>query len=155
MNSLNKVQLIGNLTRDPELRQTPNGTMVCNIGLATNRVFISNGDKQEQVEFHDIVLWGKLAEIVNTYLKKGNKVYVEGRLQTRNWEDQTGIKRYKTEIVGENLIMLGGKISGSSSGDEIFSSNDEMMIPEEITASKSKKVKPKEEEEINIEDIPF
>lgn len=155
MNSLNKVQLIGNLTRDPELRQTPNGTMVCNIWLATNRVFISNWDKQEQVEFHDIVLWWKLAEIVNTYLKKWNKVYVEWRLQTRNWEDQTWIKRYKTEIVWENLIMLWWKISWSSSGDEIFSSNDEMMIPEEITASKSKKVKPKEEEEINIEDIPF
>ena len=154
MNSLNKVQLIGNLTRDPELRQTPNWTMVCNIWLATNRVFISNWDKQEQTEFHDIVLWWKLAETVNTYLKKWNKAYIEWRLQTRSWEDQTWVKRYKTEIVAENMIMLWWRNS-SSSWEEIFSTNDEVSVPDDIAASKSKRVKPKDEEEINIEDIPF
>lgn len=154
MSSLNKVQLIGNLTRDPEVRQTPNGTMVCNIGLATNRFFTSNWERQEQAEFHEVVLWGKLAETAGNYLKKWAKAYIEWRLQTRSWEDQTGTKRYKTEIIGESLIMLGAKWEWSySSNDSSFSSDS--MIPDDIVASKSKKVKSKDEEEINIEDIPF
>lgn len=104
---LNKAQLIGRLTRDPEMRTTPTGTNVVSFGLATNFVWTDqSGQKQERVEFHNIVAWRKLAEICNQYLHKGSKVYVEGRLQTRSWDDQTGNKRYMTEIVTDNMIML-------------------------------------------------
>lgn len=107
--SLNKVLLIGNLTRDPELRYTPQGTAVCTIGLATNRSWTTGGEggeKNEQVEFHRLVAWSKLAEICGQLLKKGRKVFVEGRLQTREWTTQDGQKRQTTEIVMENMILL-------------------------------------------------
>jgi single-strand DNA-binding protein len=104
---LNKVQIIGNITQDIELKQTPNGQNVTTISIATNRNWTdSSGNRQEQAEFHNVVLWGKLAEIAGQYLQKGKKVYIEGRLQTRSWEAQDGTKRYRTEIVGENMIML-------------------------------------------------
>ena len=97
---LNKVQIIGNITQDIELKQTPNGQSVCSFSVATNRNWKdANGMRQEQAEFHNLVFWGKLAEIAGEYLQKGKKVYVEGRLQTRNWEAQDGTKRYRTEIV--------------------------------------------------------
>lgn len=106
--SLNKVQLIGNLTRDPELRYTPQGTAVCTVGLATNRSWSSGegGERQEETEFHRVVAWSKLAEICGQLLKKGRKIYVEGRLQTREWTTQDGQKRQTTEIVMESMIML-------------------------------------------------
>lgn len=105
--SLNKAFILGNLTRDPELRTTPAGQSVTSFGVATNRVWTNQkGEKQEQVEYHNIVAWGKLAEIVSQYLGKGRKVFVEGRLQTREWEGQDGVKRYRTEIIAENLQML-------------------------------------------------
>ena len=109
--SLNKVMLIGNLTRDPNLRYTPNGTAVCSFGLATNRSWTpaDGGEKQERVEFHNAVSWAKLAEICGQLLHKGDKVYVEGRLQTRNWDDKEGKKHYMTEIIVKDLVMLGGK----------------------------------------------
>ena len=105
--NLNKVLLIGNITRDPELRTTPSGQSVVHITVATNRIYF-NKDKErlEEVEFHDVVLWSRLAEIASQYLKKGSKVYIEGRLRTRSWEDQAGIKRYRTEIIAEQMIML-------------------------------------------------
>lgn len=107
MNSLNKVQLIGNLTANPEVRETPNGQKVATIGVATNRVWKdASGMKQEQTEFHNVVLWRGLAEVAEKWLSKGKKVYVEGYLQTRSWEDQAGVKKYRTEIVGDSLIML-------------------------------------------------
>ncbi|MDD4352340.1 MAG: single-stranded DNA-binding protein [Candidatus Gracilibacteria bacterium] len=119
--SLNKVQLIGNLTQDPEVRQTPNGQNVCSVSLATNRSWTDgSGQKQEKAEFHNIVLWGKLAEITGQYLRKGAKVYIEGRLETRNWEAQDGTRRYKTEVVAESMIMLDSKGASNSGGDTNF-----------------------------------
>lgn len=99
--------LIGNMTRDPEMRTTPNGQNVCSFGVATNRVWTdASGQKQEQAEFHNIVAWGKLAEICGQYLTKGRKVYVEGRLQTREWDGKDGVRRQRTEIVADNMIIL-------------------------------------------------
>lgn len=145
---LNKVQLIGNITQDIELKQTPNGQNVCSFSLATNRSWTDgSGVKQEVAEFHSIVLWGKLAEIAGQYLHKGKKVYIEGRLQTRNWEAQDGSKRYKTEIVGENMIMLDGN---RNTWD--FGGSTPMG---ESSSGAVKKSAPKQEEEISIEDIPF
>ena len=110
MNSLNRAQIIGNLTRDPELRTTASGQSVVNFGVATNRSYKdASGQKQEQVEFHNVVAWGKLADIIAQYMTKGRKIYIEGRLQTREWESQDGQKRRTTEIVAENMLMLGGR----------------------------------------------
>ena len=117
MNSLNRAQVIGNLTREPELKQTQGGQSVCTFGVASNRSWKdSSGQKREEVEFHNVVFWGRLAEICAEYLKKGNKIYVDGRLQTRNWEDDANIKHYRTEIVGENMIMLSPKNGGGDGG---------------------------------------
>lgn len=105
--SLNRVQLIGNLTRDPELRYTPNGSAVCSFGLATNRTWKKEtGEKHEEAEFHNIVAWNKLAEICSQFLTKGRKVYVEGRLATRSWTGQDGAQRSRTEIVISDMILL-------------------------------------------------
>ncbi|HET7152902.1 MAG TPA: single-stranded DNA-binding protein [Candidatus Kapabacteria bacterium] len=108
--SLNKVLLIGNLGKDPELRYTANGQAVATFTLATNESWKDKeGNLQERTEWHNIVAWQRLAEICGEYLKKGKKVYVEGRLQTRNFEDKEGMKRYVTEIVCDDLIMLDGR----------------------------------------------
>lgn len=105
--SLNKVQLIGNLTRDPELRYTPNGTAVCSFGLATNRSWkTESGEKHDEAEFHNIVAWNKLAELCSQFLVKGRKVFVEGRLATRTWTGQDGAQRNRTEIVISDMILL-------------------------------------------------
>lgn len=107
--SLNKVQLIGNLTRDPELRYTPQGTAVSTFGVATNRSWTTDtGEKHEEAEFHTIVVWNKLAEICSQFLAKGRQVYIEGRLSTREWEAQDGTKRRTTEVVANEVIFLGG-----------------------------------------------
>ena len=144
---LNKAQVIGNITQDIELKQTPNGQNVCSFSVATNRNWTdSSGMKQEQAEFHNIVLWAKLAEIAGQYLSKWQKVFIEGRLQTRSWEAQDGTKRYRTEIVGENLIMLGGK-----DDNKTFNSDS---TPGNSSAAVNRK-SPKQEEEISVEDIPF
>jgi len=142
--SLNKVQIIGNLTRDPELRQTTNGQSVATIGVATNRSWKdNNGEKQEQTEFHNVVAWGKLSEICAQYLTKGQKVYFDGRLQTRDWEGQDGVKRYRTEIVAENMIMLSSR---GGAGEGGYS----QPVPAAKDAASAKS-----NEEIKIEDIPF
>jgi len=107
--SLNKVILIGNLTRDVELRYTPQGTAVAAFGVATNRQWKVADQVKEATEFHNIVAWNKLAELCSQMLVKGSRVYVEGRLQTRDWVDQTGAKRYRTEVVIDEMIVLGGK----------------------------------------------
>jgi len=105
--SLNRVQLIGNLTRDPELRYTPNGTAVCSFGLATNRSWkTDSGEKHDEAEFHNIVAWNKLAELCSQFLVKGRKVFVEGRLATRTWTGQDGAQRNRTEIVISDMILL-------------------------------------------------
>jgi len=102
--------LIGNLTRDPELRYTPRGSAVVGFGLATNREWTSDGMKKEAADFHNVVAWNKLAELCDQLLAKGSKVYVEGRLQTRDWTNEEGIKRYKTEVIIDEMILLrGGK----------------------------------------------
>lgn len=107
MYSLNRAQIVGNLTRDPEMRYTPNGQAVCSFGIATNRRWRDkDGNNQEATEFHNVVAWAKMAEVTSQILHKGSKVYVEGRLQTRSWEGQDGTKRNRTEIVMENFIPL-------------------------------------------------
>ncbi len=138
--NLNKVFIIGRLTRDPEVKTIPSGQMVCTFGLATNRVWTNqNKEKQEQVEFHNVVLWQRLAEIASQYLKKGALVLIEGRLQTRSWEDQSGAKKYRTEIIAENIQM--GPRGTASAPDQ--KSEEEIPVIDE------------DEEEINIKDIPF
>ena len=107
--SINKVMLIGNLGSDPELRFTPNGVQVANFSLATTESWTDkSGERQERAEWHRIVLWRRLAEIAGQYLKKGSKIYIEGKLQTRSWEDQNGQKRYTTEVVANSMEMLDG-----------------------------------------------
>jgi single-strand DNA-binding protein len=124
MASFNKVMLIGNLTRDPEVRYTPKGSAVCDIGLAVNRVYSSeSGEKVEEVTFVDVVLWSKLAELAGKYLHKGRPVFIEGRLQMDSWEDkQTGQKRTRLRVVGEQMQFLGspqgGERSGGGGGDD-------------------------------------
>ncbi|QFR38796.1 single-stranded DNA-binding protein [Candidatus Gracilibacteria bacterium 28_42_T64] len=146
---LNKAQVIGRITQDLELKQTPNGQNVLSFSVATNRNWTdSSGMRQEQVEFHNIVLWAKLAEIAGQYLKKGSKIFMEGRLQTRSWEAQDGTKRYRTEIVGENMIMLDSKGDDTQS----FGSNSSSTGNDTPAVKKSS---PKKEEEISVEDIPF
>jgi single-strand DNA-binding protein len=109
MSGINKAILIGNLGADPELRHTNSGTPVANFQIATSERYTDrNGEKQERTEWHRIVAWAKLAEICNQYLTKGKKVYIEGRIQTRSWEDQGGTTKYVTEIVATNMLMLGG-----------------------------------------------
>jgi single-strand DNA-binding protein len=149
---LNKVMLIGNLTRDPESRSLVNGQSLSLFSVATNRVWKdAAGVKKEQAEFHNIVVWGKLADIANQYLKKGKKVYIEGRLQTRSWDDQNGVKKYRTEIVADNISMLDSKGSGSSYNKDVAPDKPaEQPAPEEELP-----VVQADTEEINIEDIPF
>jgi single-strand DNA-binding protein len=117
--SVNKVILVGNLGKDPEVKYTPQGTPVAKLTLATNeRYKDKDGNWQDRTEWHNIVLWQRLAEIAGEYLKKGGKVYIEGRLQTRSWDDkQTGQKKYMTEVVANDLVLLGGRGEGSGGGD--------------------------------------
>lgn len=146
---LNKAQIIGRITQDLELKQTPNGQNVVSFSVATNRNWTDqSGMKQEQVEFHNVVLWWKLAEIAHEYMWKWRKVFIEWRLQTRNWEAQDWTKRYKTEIVWENMIMLDWKNEG-------WSENSYTSSWEYNSSPAVKKAAPKQEEEISIDDIPF
>ena len=163
--SLNKVLLIGNLTRDPELRSTPSGQSVANFSIATNRVWKDpqSGEKKEAVEFHNIVVWRRLAEIAGQYLRKGSKIFLEGRLQTRTWQDQSGTKKYMTEIIAENMQMLDRKPQG---GNAPYQSAPMPSGPTMPPQSTSQPLPPQPEEiptiqidenqdEVKIEDIPF
>ncbi|MDO8499127.1 MAG: single-stranded DNA-binding protein [bacterium] len=149
---LNRATLIGNITRDPEVRSTPTGKSVATVGIATNRMWTdAAGQKQKQAEFHNVVFWGKLAEIAGQYLKKGKKIYVEGRLQTRDWTGQDGVKKYRTEIVADNMIMLdhaGGAVGSPATSH----SSAPSYQPDEASSAPMKEVV---EEEIKVEDIPF
>ncbi|MGA3292179.1 MAG: single-stranded DNA-binding protein [Candidatus Microgenomates bacterium] len=164
--SLNKVMLIGNLTRDPEMRYTPQGTAVCTFGVATNRSWTTeSGEKKEDAEFHNIVAWNKLAEICAQLLKKGKKVYVEGRLSTRSWQGQDGTQKQRTEVVISDMVILDKKSDNPEDGGiEIPEAGIEPQVaPEEIAEKPAKKLKKADEEkpeekkaeEPNEEDIPF
>jgi len=141
MSGVNKVILIGNLGSDPQVRYTPQGTAVANFNIATTERFNNKaGEREERTEWHRIVAWGKLAEICQQYLKKGKQVYIEGRLQTRQWEDQQGQKRQSTEIVAQNMQMLGragegGMAGGASGGASDFASQDFPAEPAPQTAT--------------------
>lgn len=142
--SLNRATIIGNLTRNPELRTTTTGQSVASFGVATNRVWTDkSGQKQEQVEFHNVVAWARLAEICNQYLAKGRKVYIEGRLQTRDWEGQDGVKRQRTEIIAENMIMLDRAGQSGSAA------------PATTATSESVPQTNDDEGDVKLEDIPF
>ena len=161
--SLNKVMLIGNLTRDPELRYTPQGTAVCTFGLATNREWVdASGQKQESAEFHNLVAWTKLAEICSQLLFKGRKVYVSGRLQTRNWQGQDGAERSKTEVIIDEMIAFGEGKGGGQQMDESYAPEttadeaSQVFSAEEAPAEASKKVsKTRSKAEEVADDIPF
>jgi single-strand DNA-binding protein len=120
MASVNKVIIIGNLGRDPEVRYTPNGNAVCNVSVATTRSWKNkdSGDKVEETEWHRVVFYDRLAEIAGEYLKKGRSVYVEGRLKTRKWQDKEGKDNYTTEIIAEEMKMLGGREGMGTGGEE-------------------------------------
>jgi single-strand DNA-binding protein len=155
--NLNKVMIIGNLTRDPEIKTTPNGAQVASFSIATSQVWTDqNGQKQERTEFHNIVAWRKLAEIIGQYLKKGSKAYVEGRLQTRDWTGQDGVKRYRTEIIADNLIMLDRAGSQGTSGQSYAKPADNYSQP---SMSDNEPVidfgDSVSEDEIKVENIPF
>lgn len=160
--SLNKVQLIGNLTRDPEMKQIPGGQVVTTFSLATNLSWTdSSGQKQDKAEFHNIVAWRKLAEICGQYLKKGGKVYIEGRIQTRTWEAEDGSKRYRTEIVADNMIMLDrkGNAPGMEQADHGgIAQNTPQATPQatqQTTTAPVTPATPTKEEEVTIDDLPF
>ncbi len=170
--SLNKVLLIGNLTRDPELRYTPQGTAVCSFSIATNRQWATDsGEKKEDVEFHRLVAWNKLAEICAQLLKKGRKVYIEGRLQTRNWTGQDGSQRSTTEVVVTDMILLDSKREGESleEFDVPAHSEDQVAPPEEVVEAQKEDViqdvetseaeeqspKDNQDDSLKEEDIPF
>ncbi len=159
--SWNRVELIGNLTRDPELRYTPNGAAVCSFGMATNRTYVTDGEKKEEVDFHRLVAWNKLAELCNQLLKKGNKVFISGRLQTRQWEGQDGVQRNVTEIVIEDMILLTPKSAGEypeKAIEDVFVEDKPKVEPK---AEKTEKVEKTEKapaaptEEVADDDLPF
>jgi len=184
MRDFNKAIIMGNLTRDPEMRYTPNGQPVCSFGVATNRRWNdAAGETKESTEFHDVVAWGKLAEICSQILYKGRKVLIEGRLQTRSWEGQDGVKRNKTEIVAENISAIGpsaagaGSVAESGAGakpaagkthaepdlDEVIDGVEEKESAKTDKSTKAKKESDKsdqkkttgQEDKINLDDIPF
>ncbi|MCW1930200.1 MAG: single-stranded DNA-binding protein [Candidatus Kerfeldbacteria bacterium] len=144
---LNKVMLIGRLTKDPEVRTIPSGEMVATFSLATGRQWTdkATGQKKSQTEFHNIVAWRRLADIVSQYCKKGQQIYIEGHLQTRSWDDPSGQKKYRTEIVTDNLILLGSRQGGTSSNSATAAQDEHSMPVPEAQG----------EETISVEDIPF
>ena len=154
---LNRAQIIGNVTRDPELRTTATGQNVCTFGIATNMQWNdAQGQKQQRTEFHNLVAWGKLAEICNQSLTKGRKTIVEGRLQTREWEAQDGAKRNRTEIVAENMIILDRPPQGGA--PRVGSPSSEPTVEPIAPAASAPPPamdKGMGEQEIRVEDIPF
>ncbi len=164
---LNKVMIIGRVVEDPELRTTPSGQAVCSMRIATNRTWKDpQGQRHEEPEYHTAVLWRRLAEIASQYLKKGALVYVEGRLQTRSWQDASGVKKYRTEIVAERM-QLGPRMAGQGGGTFQQQKNEEQETEQPLpTVDISKEGSPEkpqeteipiieEEGDINVKDIPF
>lgn len=165
MRDLNKVMLIGNMTRDPEIRTIPSGQSVASFSVATNRSWNdASGELQKVAEFTDVVAWGKLAEIAGQILKKGRRVYIEGRLQTRNWDGQDGVKRYKTEVIASDLIVLdkpqGINVNGLGSEaqtvpDQVATTTETASLGKTESVPQPVAVSASSAEEIDIEDIPF
>ena len=147
--NLNKVFILGNVTRDPETRTTPSGATVANFGIATNRFWKdASGARQQKAEFHNIVAWRGLAELIQQYVNKGSLILIEGRMETRTWDDQNGVKHYRTEVVAD-AIQLGPR-NASRTGDNAASVNDQS----------AQQPPPQKEDEIptidvNIDDVPF
>lgn len=158
--NFNKAIVVGRVTRDPEIRTTPNGQTVASIGVATDRVWNNaSGERQKKAEFHNIVAWGKLAEICGQYLTKGQLVLFEGRLETRSWEGQDGIKRYRTEIIAENMQM-GPRPKSQGETQSYQAENTEVRENKNPSSNKAQEIADdtktsSNEEEIKIEDIPF
>jgi single-strand DNA-binding protein len=173
--NLNRAIIVGRVTQDPELRTTPSGQSVCNFSVATNRTWTNSQthEKQEKAEFHNVVAWSRLAEISNQYLKKGSLVMVEGRIETRSWSDATGNKRYRTEIVAENM-QLGPRPSYASASEgrppyapvaplgtkapvKSIQVDDIPTVEsdEPITSAADPDQDPEEDQEINVKNIPF
>lgn len=158
--SVNKVILVGNLGKDPEIKYTQSGTAVASITVATSENYKDkqSGEWQEKTEWHNVVLWQRLAEIAGEYLKKGSKVYIEGRLQTRSWEDKQGQKRYTTEVVGNDLVLLGGRGEGGQGGGGGYqrraaqSGND---FDQSSSGGNDFETSPARGTEITDDDIPF
>ncbi|MFT6828268.1 MAG: single-strand DNA-binding protein [Roseivirga sp.] len=129
MAGVNKVILVGNLGKDPEVRHLENGRAVANFSLATSETYKNKqGERVTNTEWHNVVLWSPIAEIAEKFLKKGNQVYIEGKLTTRSWDDQDGNKRYTTEVVGNNLTLLGTKSDGDSGGSSNVSQSSESEV---------------------------
>ena|SRR5688572_24202134 len=153
---LNKVMLIGRLTRDPESKTTPQGVALTTFGLATGRVWKDDqGNQRDATEFHNVVAWRRLAEICAQYLTKGKQIYIEGHLQTRTWDGQDGKKNYRTEVVADNMIMLGSPSGSKPMGQSqkpAAAPKSQEQTPEPAMAQASG---PVTDEEIRIEDIPF
>lgn len=156
--NLNRATLLGNVTRDPEGKTTPNGQNVATFGVATNQKWKdASGNAQERVEFHNIVAWGKLADVCTGYIRKGMKLYVEGRIQTRQWEAQDGTKKNRTEIILENLIMLDRKpgtttASVAANAQDVEGVKDRMAS---VPAPTGTNTVNGEEQDISLDSIPF
>ena len=156
MASFNKVILLGNLTRDPEVRYTPKGSAVCDLGIAVNRVYTTeSGEKREEVTYVDVVLWARLAEIAGEYLKKGRPIFIEGRLQMDTWDDkQTGQKRTRLRVVGETMQLLGSRPSGTGASGPTETTDEDRQSRSsgKPTAAPPKSAAPSEPDE---DEIPF
>lgn len=159
--NVNKVLLVGRLTRDPELRTTPTGQTVASISMATNRFWKDkNGQRQDQTEFHNVVLWGRLGEIAGQYLTKGQECYIEGRIQTRKYTDKSNVERYRTEVIAENM-QLGSRPQGQGGYNRPASGYGTPSAPapaparEQAPAEALPTINLDEEEEVKIEDVPF
>jgi len=176
--NFNRAVIVGNLTRDPEARTLPSGQSAASFGVATNRIWTNqNGEKQEATEFHNVVAFGKLADICSRYLSKGRLVLIEGRLQTRSWQDQDGKKRYRTEIIVDNMQMgpragfasqPEGEATSRAPSEQTTPSQEEIPVieaeepigesspqGEKSENSKSEEVKEENKEEVNVKNIPF
>ena len=140
MASVNKVIVLGNLGRDPEVRYTPNGNAVCNLRIATTRNWKSkdSGEKMEETEWHSVVLYDRQAEIAGEYLKKGRPVYIEGRLKTRKWTDKEGVEKYTTEIVADSMQLLGGREGGGGGAEDEGGGYSERSAPQQRSAPASR-----------------
>jgi len=158
--NLNKVMLVGRLTRDPEIRNTPSGQSVATMSLATNRFWKDkNGQKQDKTEFHNVVLWGRLAEIAGQYLTKGQEAFIEGRMETRKYTGKDGVERRVTEVIAENM-QLGSRAQGTSSAPGSFNKPVAATQPAQNNQARAEEEIPtinldEEQDEIRLEDVPF